>query len=396
MTKKQPFVPQKSNANKHTAYGTRLLESAIQKDGWIGAMTSTADNEIFDGSNRIGIVEDKFVNENGEVVEPIIVHSDGKRPVIVIRDDIPNANNARARRLSVAANKIAHVDFDPDFALLQEWGAEDVGIKELFSEREWQEGTGIDISGVEKGKKPNPRKLPLDIIYTLQMADCTCCLAVQAGWKYGINSAHYRLCPYTHQLSDRHEVAFIDNDYFKYNHAKHLDTARMIKPKYCTVRDIMTKEQCKADNIAYYSFEQIMVWAEELVQYAENVIVIPKYDCIKDIPEKFMLGYSIPTSHGGTPLSVDLFRGRRVHLLGGSWKAQLDYLAELGEDVVSLDNNYIRRMSDFGSFVYPDGSTGQITQDLHLDYAVNPMYISLAISFGNIAAKVNELYGGNG
>jgi hypothetical protein len=59
-----------------------------------------------------------------------------------VRDDIANAETARARRLSVAANKIAHVDFDPDFGVLSEWAAEDKGVRELFSEKEWTEGTG--------------------------------------------------------------------------------------------------------------------------------------------------------------------------------------------------------------------------------------------------------------
>lgn len=107
-----------------------------------------------------------------------------------------------------------------------------------------------------------------------------------------------------------------------------------------------------------------------------------------------MLGYSVPTSHGGTPLSVDLFRGRRVHLLGGSWRAQLDFLAALGDDVVSLDNNYIRKQAGFGSFVYPDGSSGGLTEDLHLGVA-NPRYTAAAISFGCIASAVNQFYYGS-
>jgi DNA modification methylase len=78
--------------------------------------------------------------------EPIIVHADGTRPVIVIRDDIPNAKHPRARRLSISANRIAQVDFEPDFALLKEWAGEDEQIKKLFSDDEWREGTGEEPS----------------------------------------------------------------------------------------------------------------------------------------------------------------------------------------------------------------------------------------------------------
>ena len=125
--KKLTFVPQKRNANKHTAYGLRLLEESVQRDGFIDAQTAAADGEIISGSARMELSAEKFAD-----VEPIVVHSDGSRPIIVVRDDIPNAQHARAKRLSVSANKIAQVDFDPDWALLKEWGGEDEQIKKLL------------------------------------------------------------------------------------------------------------------------------------------------------------------------------------------------------------------------------------------------------------------------
>lgn len=254
------------------------------------------------------------------------------------------------------------------------------------------EEPGEDVERPARGAQPNPRHLPIDVIYTLQIADCTCCLAAQAGLKYGIQSAHYRLCPYRDELSGRHTVTFIDNDYFHYDHAVHLAAVRDLRPKYATVRDIMTREQCREAGIDYYSLDQILAWAEELAAHAENVIVIPKYDCIDRIPDRYVLGYSIPTSHGGTPLAVDAFRGRRIHLLGGSWADQLAYLTDLGDDVVSLDNNYIQMIaSRFGNFVMPDGATMQL-QEIGLGALANPRYVALAISFGNIASKINELY----
>jgi len=129
--------PQRKNANKHTPYGLRLLEKSVQNDGWLDAQTAAADGEIISGSARLELAAEKFAD-----VEPIIVDSDGTRPVIIRRTDIPNADTARARRLSVAANKIQAVDFDPDWALLKEWGGEDEQIKKLFSDDEWREGTG--------------------------------------------------------------------------------------------------------------------------------------------------------------------------------------------------------------------------------------------------------------
>jgi hypothetical protein len=245
---------------------------------------------------------------------------------------------------------------------------------------------------IDKEAKPNPRNLPIDVIYTLQMADCTCCLAVQAGLSYGIQSSQYRICPYCGQLSGRHKVQFIDNDYFNYDHQKHLSVVKEFKPKYATVMDIMTSAQCKKDNIEWHSLGQILDWAEELNEHAENVIVIPKYDCLDQIPEKFMLGYSVPTSHGGTPLPPEAFSGRRAHLLGGSWKAQLAHMAVLGDDVVSLDTNYVQRQASLlGAYCNPNGEQNQM-QDIGFSYLTNVRYAALSLSFGAIGAKINELY----
>lgn len=49
------FLPQKKNANRHTARGMGALEHSIRQDGWIGAITVARDGETFDGSARIEI-----------------------------------------------------------------------------------------------------------------------------------------------------------------------------------------------------------------------------------------------------------------------------------------------------------------------------------------------------
>ena len=130
------FIPQRRNLNKHTPHGLRLLEKSLQQDGFIDAQTAAADGEMISGSARLEVAADKFAD-----VEPIIVESDGTRPVVVVRTDIPNLADPRARRLSVAANQIAKTDFDPDGELLAEWGNEDKDIKAMFAESEWNEVT---------------------------------------------------------------------------------------------------------------------------------------------------------------------------------------------------------------------------------------------------------------
>lgn len=265
---------------------------------------------------------------------------------------------------------------------LLEWG---------FEESDLQLDWGKGIESPKEGQ-PNSRTLPIDVIYTLQGADATCCLAIRAGLKYGIQSNGFTLCPYCERGDEAHRVVFVDNDYFHYDHAQHLSVVRDLKPKYATVRDYMSEAQCAAAGIEFFSLSQVLGWAEDLKQYAQQVIVIPKVNVIDQIPEEYVLGYSIPTSHGGTPLPVEAFSGKRVHLLGGSWRAQLAHMAALGDDVISLDNNYIQNIAkQFGQFVVPSGKTIQL-QDDGKGYLTNVRYVALALSFGAMGAKINELF----
>lgn len=105
------ITPQRRNANRHTQRGMGLLEGSIEKDGWIGAVTVAADGETFDGSARVEVTE-----RMGMLDDPIVVDVDGSRPVVVRRTDIPNADDPRAKRLGVAANRVGqlNLEWEPD------------------------------------------------------------------------------------------------------------------------------------------------------------------------------------------------------------------------------------------------------------------------------------------
>lgn len=125
------FRPQRKNANRHTQRGIGMLNKSMADHGFIGAMTSAADGEIFDGSARLETAYERF----GEEVEPIVIDADGTRPIIVRRTDIPSANDPRAKKLAIAANRIAQVDLDWDPELLKTIG-EDIDISDLFFDNE--------------------------------------------------------------------------------------------------------------------------------------------------------------------------------------------------------------------------------------------------------------------
>ncbi len=119
--------PQVKNANAHTQRGMSLLERSIQTDGWIGAITVAADGETFDGSARI----ETGIATGFDEVEPIVVRSRGDRPIIHIREDIPSADDPRAVRLGVAANRIASINLAFEPSVLAEL-AETVDLSGLF------------------------------------------------------------------------------------------------------------------------------------------------------------------------------------------------------------------------------------------------------------------------
>lgn len=125
------FKPQEVNSNKHTARGLGMLQNSMQGLGFIGAMTFAEDGECFDGSARLETAYEVF----GEDVEPIIIRSKGDRPIIHIREDIPNASDPRAKKLSVLANRIAEVDLAYDTEILASL-AEEVDLSDVFFEDE--------------------------------------------------------------------------------------------------------------------------------------------------------------------------------------------------------------------------------------------------------------------
>ena len=103
------FRPATENTNRHTPYGLALLDQAMSEVGFVAPITVAADGESIDGSARLETAAIRFGD-----VDPIIIEHDGTRPIIAKRTDIPNAHTPMAKRIAVAANEIAHVDYALD------------------------------------------------------------------------------------------------------------------------------------------------------------------------------------------------------------------------------------------------------------------------------------------
>ena len=129
MSSLSSFRPLSRNPNKHTPRGMAMLEDAIHLDGYVSPMTATADGTIIDGNARLETVATALPGD------PIVVEHDGTRPVIMVRTDIPDADDPRAKRIAVASNRIGAVDLDWDADVLKDLASE-LDLSKMFTGEE--------------------------------------------------------------------------------------------------------------------------------------------------------------------------------------------------------------------------------------------------------------------
>jgi hypothetical protein len=113
------------------------------------------------------------------------------------------------------------------------------------------------------------------------------------------------------------------------------------KPRFATVIDWERDDQ----------LSEVLSWAEQASQYVtEALILIPKvHSGIPRLPRRIgglpvRLGYSVPTSYGGTELQVCEFAGWDVHLLGGAPHEQM--ILSQYMRVVTVDTNYHMKLAN--------------------------------------------------
>ena len=322
-----------------------------------------------------------------------------------------DVDDITAKKIVLADNRLSEISLYDEVALkglLEEVASGSTGLKGTGFDNDDLDAliaeldTPLDLDAnknPEGQEKINKRTLPIDLIYSFSPYAPTMFIAKEYKWLCGSISKECHRYVDKPDILNRfefsHKINFIDNEWKGYNHERHIKAVKHFKPKYATTRDIMSSDQCRKNDVEYYTFEQILEFAEEVDKYAENTILIPKYDCIDKIPENYVLGFSVPTSYGGTEVNYESFKGRKIHLLGGSWKLQLKYLELFGDDVISLDNNYIYKIGEFGQYVKEDGELARLDKDM--DYPVGSVksHVTLAttLSITNITKRVTEMFG---
>lgn len=162
-------------------------------------------------------------------------------------------------------------------------------------------------------------------------------IAVEAGWEYGVR------LPAKGMLKDV-PLFFADQDWKKPDREKYMKLLSIYKPQIATVLDLERKDQ----------LNEVMEWAEEAASFVRRaVIVVNKVPGIsRKIPLEVSgvpvwLGYSVPTSHGASGVSLIEFGRRSVHVLGGSPQAQYAVWSRLRHlaTVESMDGNMCKKMA---------------------------------------------------
>lgn len=121
------FRPASVNANKHTARGMGLLDDSMSEVGYLTPMTVAADGESVDGSARMETAIERFGDE------AVVIEHDGTVPIVMVRKDMPSADDPRAKKAALYANRTAEVNLEWDAEVLASLAEDDVSLDGLFT-----------------------------------------------------------------------------------------------------------------------------------------------------------------------------------------------------------------------------------------------------------------------
>jgi hypothetical protein len=259
------------------------------------------------------------------------------------------------------------------------------------------DGLGLSRDAeLEQGKAmpARPRSVPLTMSFSSTSA-MDAVTALRLGWRVGMISHNVRIMRKFFQLVPRApRLAFMDHDWHHYDAVAHGRVVQEFRPIATTVRDLLTEQQADHEGVTYYSVEQTINMAKEVAPYVDDIILVPKYDCLDQLPrtlrgKRVVLGYSVETSYGGTQLPISQFAGWPIHLLGGSWEKQRAYLALMGDDVVSLDHNHALNVAEYGRVLRRDGTSTTLTEIRGAEIQ-RSRHAALALSLAEIANGVRQ------
>ncbi|MDH1602345.1 hypothetical protein [Empedobacter sp. GD03739] len=115
------------NFNKHTDAGMELLGNSIDKVGVIESFTVSLDDKIITGNAR----QEKMLEKFGDV-EPILIETDGQRPIVIKRTDI-KSDTKEFYEAALLANTVSKNNINFDDSMIEEVAVAefDIDVEEL-------------------------------------------------------------------------------------------------------------------------------------------------------------------------------------------------------------------------------------------------------------------------
>ena len=181
----------------------------------------------------------------------------------------------------------------------------------------------------------------------------------------------------------KYQVYFSDQNWKNPNLEKYSKAVEKNKPHIATVIDY--------DNNV--NFNTVLNWANTIAPFVNKIIIIPKIPgTIKNIPtsiqnKDIILGYSVPSTYGQSEVNIQEFYDRPTHLLGGSFKKQIQIIQKYKNalPIVSLDNNYFLMKAnkfaeywEFPSEKFPLGTWKHVS-GLYKDYCIPEKVLSTGL-----------------
>ena len=117
------------NANKHTRRGAAMMKSSIVDAGFGDSITVDKNGTVISGNQRTATVYGL------KMKRPIVVKTDGTRPVIHQRMDLDLTKDKKARLLATYQNRVAEVNTNLDLERILA-DLPRVDLKGMYSEEE--------------------------------------------------------------------------------------------------------------------------------------------------------------------------------------------------------------------------------------------------------------------
>ncbi|MVM36067.1 hypothetical protein GO755_39000 [Spirosoma sp. HMF4905] len=109
--------PDLRNANRGTEFGTALLEKSIREVGLGRSVLADKNGNLIGGNKTTEMAQSLGIEEI------IVVHSDGKKLVVVQRDDL-DIDSPEGRTMALLDNQVGKVNLDFDADVIKDLGDE--------------------------------------------------------------------------------------------------------------------------------------------------------------------------------------------------------------------------------------------------------------------------------